>query len=197
MANVGTTNIAVTIQVDLVTGLIKNRPVLQRNLSYMKGLFNDTAAYDALLAKGDVTIYDFFDLGMPDTDADLAFGTSIVYPGKVGDEFFMTKGHFHTILNTAEVYYCLAGHGYMLMENPEGEWEAAELKPGYAVHVPGRYAHRSINVSATEPLKTLFVFRGDAGHNYGTIEKNGFRKLAVDRGGKVEFVDNPRWTGGK
>ena len=42
------------------------------------------------------------------------------YPGKVGDEYFMTKGHFHTILETCEVYYTLSGQGAMLMETPEG-----------------------------------------------------------------------------
>jgi glucose-6-phosphate isomerase len=33
----------------------------------------------------------------------------------------MTKGHFHTILETAEVYYTLSGEGFMLLENPEGD----------------------------------------------------------------------------
>lgn len=189
----GTTKKSRVFEVDLVTGLIKDQPTLQRNLSYLKGLFNDDAAYDALLAKGDIKVYDFYDLGIPETAGDLAVGTSIVYPGKVGDEYFMTKGHFHTIIDTAEVYYCMGGHGYMLMENPEGDWEAAELKPGCAVYVPGRYAHRSINVSATEPLRTFYSFRADAGHDYGTIEKKGFRKLIVERNGKPEIVDNPKW----
>ena len=32
--------------------------------------------------------------------------------------YFMTKGHFHTILDTSEIYYGLSGHGMMLMETP-------------------------------------------------------------------------------
>jgi glucose-6-phosphate isomerase len=107
----------------------------------------------------------------------------------------MTKGHFHARLETAEVYYCLRGHGYLLMENPEGDWEAREVEPGGAVYVPARYAHRSVNVSATEPLVTFFAFRGDAGHDYGTIETNGFRKQVVERSGRPELVDNPGWGG--
>ncbi|MEZ4768912.1 MAG: glucose-6-phosphate isomerase family protein [Caldilineales bacterium] len=125
----------------------------------------------------------FYDMGVPETAGDVAYGTGITYPGKVGDEYFMTKGHFH-VLDTAEVYYCLRGHGFMLMENPEGDWEAQELTPGKAVYVPGRYAHRSVNISPDEPLITFFAFPGHAGHDYGTIETQGFRKLIVQRDGQ-------------
>ncbi|MDR3211495.1 MAG: glucose-6-phosphate isomerase [Planctomycetota bacterium] len=181
------------IKVDLATGLIAGYPTLERNLSYMKNMFHDGKAYDSLLAKGDVRVYDFFDLKRPVNDRELACGTSIVYPGKVGDEYFMTKGHFHEVLDTAEVYYCLSGHGFMLMENPEGDWEVGEFVPGQAVYVPGRYAHRSINVSPSEPLKTFFCFRADAGHDYATIESKGFRKLMVEKNGEPAIIDNPRW----
>ena len=104
----------------------------------------------------------------------------------------MTKGHYHTILDTAEVYYCLQGRGYMLMENPEGDWDAKELTPGTAVYVPKRFAHRSIN-AGNGPLITFFTFRADAGHDYGTIETKGYRKLLVEKDGKVEIIDNPNW----
>lgn len=181
------------IDFDLTNGLSTTRMPLQRFLSNMKGMFADQVAFEVQLAAGNVVVYEFFDMGVPETAGDVAYGTSITYPGKVGDEYFMTKGHFHTVLDTAEVYYCLRGHGYMLMENPEGDWEAQELTPGKAVYVPGRYAHRSVNVSPDEPLITFFAFPGHAGHNYGAIETQGFRKLIVERDGQPAFVDNPRW----
>lgn len=181
------------VDFDLNTGLSKARKPLQRRLSAMKGLFNDDRALQDQLGKEDLLVYEFFDMGVPDSEAEVAYGTSITYPGKIGDEYFMTKGHFHTVLATAEVYYCLRGHGYMLMENPEGDWEAREMTPGTAVYVPVRYAHRSINVSPVEPLITFFAFPGHAGHDYGTIETKGFRKLLVERDGKPTFIDNPKW----
>lgn len=192
MKHDGSTHLAVLVETDLTTGLIKDRPVLHRDLSALNGLFHDEKARRAMLAQGDIRVYDFFDLGIPASAGNLAFGTSIVYPGKVGDEYFMTRGHFHEVLETAEVYYCLGGHGYMLMESPEGDWEATELRPGCAVHVPARYAHRSINVSPTEALRTFFVFRGDAGHDYGSIGEKGFRKLMIERNGAPTLIDNPR-----
>jgi len=174
-------------------GLSPDVEPIQRRLSAMAGMYANEAARAAMEAEDDQLVYEFHDMGLPEKEGEIAFGTSIVYPGKVDDEYFMTKGHFHAILATAEVYYCLRGHGYMLMENPEGDWEAQELTPGCVVYVPERYAHRSINTGADEPLITFFAFRADAGHDYGTIETKGFRKLIVERGGKPEIIDNPNW----
>lgn len=185
--------VSVLTDFDLTTGLSKSQQSLQRFLSNMNGMFADEAAYTEQVSKKDVLVYEFFDMGVPESEKEIAYGTSITYPGKVGEEYFMTKGHFHTVLDTAEVYYCLSGHGYMLMENPEGDWEARELTPGMALYVPRCYAHRSINISATEPLVTFFAFPGHAGHDYGTIETKGFRKLIVERNGKPEIIDNPKW----
>ena len=39
----------------------------------------------------------------------------------------------------------------------------------------------------------FFVYPANAGHDYGTIESKGFRKLVVCRDGKTEIIDNPRW----
>lgn len=181
------------IDFDLVSGLSKGREPIRRNLSKMAGIFYDRTAFDAEVGKDDKLVYEFYDMGVPETSGDVAYGTSITYPGKVGDEYHMTKGHFHTVLDTAEVYYCLRGHGLMMMESPEGEVEVQELVAGKAVYVPGRYAHRSINISADEPLITFFAFPGHAGHDYGTIETKGFRKLVVERDGKPTLIDNPRW----
>lgn len=181
-----------TMFFDLKNGMSNESKTTKRYLSNMKGMFADEAALDKAVQENDSLIYEFYELSMPETEGDLLFGTSITYPGKVGDEFFMTKGHFHTILDTAEVYYCLSGHGYMLMEDPEGNWDAQELTPGKAVYVPPTYAHRSINVG-NDPLVTFFVFRADAGHDYGTIETKGYRKLLVEKDGKVEIIDNPKW----
>lgn len=181
-----------TIDFDLITGLSKSKESTKRYLSNMKGMFSDELAYENLLKQEDRLLYEFYELDLPNKDSDLLFGTSIVYPGKVGNEYHMTKGHFHTILDTAEVYYCLSGNGMLLMENPEGDWDTQQLKPGSAVYVPGRYAHRSINVG-NEPLVTFFVFRADAGHDYGTIEEKGYRKLIHDKNGEIQIVDNPKW----
>ena len=161
--------------------------------SSMKRMYLDEAAREELEKNGDAVIYRFYEMGVPERASDLAFGTSIVYPGKVGNEYHMTNGHFHTILDTAEIYYCLGGYGMMMMESPEGDILYKEMRPGEAVYVPGRYAHRSINLSDTETLITFYVFRGDAGHDYGSIKEKGFRKIVVEEQNTWKVIDNPRW----
>lgn len=176
----------------LTDGISKGAVSTKRYLSQMKEMYCDTVAADAILAEGDPLVYEFFELGAPEHPGDLAFGTSITYPGKVGDEYFMTKGHFHTILDTSEVYYTLSGEGFMLTESPEGDMVLHPLEPGKAVYVPKRYAHRSINTGSV-PLVNFFVLRGDAGHDYGTIETKGYRKLLVEQDGKPVIIDNLNW----
>lgn len=180
------------VDFSLLDGLSQTVASTKRTLSHMRGMFADTAAYEAALAGGDPLVYEFYELGAPETAGDVAFGSSITYPGKVGNEYFMTRGHFHTILETAEVYYTLSGEGGMLVENPEGETAFFPLSPGKAVYVPRRFAHRSVN-TGTVPLVSFFAFRGDAGHDYGTIETKGYRKLVVEDGGGPRVVDNPKW----
>jgi glucose-6-phosphate isomerase len=163
---------------------------------YMKDLVNvfcDTGAARALAAEKNPLVYEFYELDfIPEESGDLRFGTTILYPGQVAGEYFLTKGHFHTILAAAEVYYCLSGQGAMLMETPEGETTLCPVKAGDSLYVPGRNAHRSINTGDT-PLVMFFAFRSDAGHDYGTIEQKGYRKLVMDVGGTPTLVDNPRW----
>ncbi len=166
---------------------------IERRLSAMKGQFLDAGAFQALLAQDDALLYEVYEIKRPEIAGELLNGLSIVHPGKVGDEYYMTKGHFHTVLETAEVYYCLKGEGVMVMETPEGEWSVEPLRPNAVLYVPPRWAHRSVNTSPFEDLVTFFVYPGNAGHDYGTIETQGFRKLVVEREGAPAIVDNPRW----
>lgn len=180
---------------DLMDGFCKSGKVkpISRNVSNMVSQFADSEAAQALVENGDPLLYEFYGLDLPEDDSGvLQFGTTILYPGKVGDEYYMTKGHFHTILDTSEIYYGLSGKGLMLMETPEGDVECKEVNAGDAIYVPGRWAHRSINIG-DEPLVMFFVYRADAGHDYGTIEDKGYRKIVVERDGKPVLLDNPKW----
>jgi glucose-6-phosphate isomerase len=164
-----------------------------RNLSVMEGQFLDQTAFQAMLVEEDRVLYQVYEIKRPEVAGELLHGVSIVHPGKVGDEYYMTKGHFHTVLDTAEVYLCLRGEGYMVMETPEGDWAVEPLRPNAVLYVPPRWAHRSVNTSPTEDLVTFFVYPGNAGHDYGSIEKQGYRKLVVERNGRPSITDNPRW----
>ena len=167
---------------------------IQRRLSAMQGQFSDETAFEAMLQREDMVLYEVYEVKRPEIAGELPHGLSIVHPGKVGAEYFMTKGHFHAVLDTAEIYYCLRGQGVMVMETPEGEWAVEHLQPHRVLYVPPRWAHRSVNTDPNEDLVSLFIYPGNAGHDYGSIEAHGFRKIVLERGGGPEIVDNPRWV---
>jgi glucose-6-phosphate isomerase len=164
-----------------------------RRLSEMAGYFADQASYEHMLAQSDVILYEVYEIRRPEQAGELLHGTSILHPGRVGDEYYMTKGHFHALLDTAEVYYCLQGQGVMVMETPDGNWAVEEMRPGRVLYVPPRWAHRSVNTGRAGDLVTLFVYPGNAGHDYRSIATRGFRKRVVKHGGRPCVVDNPRW----
>ena len=108
----------------------------------------------------------------------------------------MTKGHFHTVIDTAEIYICLNGEGFMVMENPEGKTAVEPLSPGNVLYVSPGWAHRSVCTSRMEDLVLFFAYPGNAGHNYGTIEVKGFRKIILDSPQGIKIIDNPKFKDG-
>jgi glucose-6-phosphate isomerase len=163
-----------------------------RKLSSMNGQYYDKEAYDLMLQREDTLVYEVYEKLVPEIPGELIQGLSIVHPGKVGNEYFMTKGHFHSVIDTGELYYCLQGHGHMMMETHEGDWALEEMVSNRAVYVPGRWAHRSINIGNVD-LIMLFVYPANAGHDYGTIESKSFRKMVINQDGRAVILDNPKW----
>jgi glucose-6-phosphate isomerase len=170
---------------------------IQRRLSALQGLFVDEDAYARRMAAGDDLIYEVYEIKRPEREGELIMGISIVHPGKVGQEFNMTKGHFHSVRDTSEVYVCMRGEGYMVMETPEGETAVEALCPGKVLYVTPGWAHRSVCTSRQDDLVTFFAYPANAGHDYGTIERQGFRKIVLDSSNGPQIVDNPRVIGGK
>lgn len=174
-----------SVDIDLVEGALreaKNR--IQRFTSQMRGHYADEEAWLRLVKEGDDPLhYEVFETPVPHEGGHLMYCISKLQPGRVGDEYFMTKGHYHTKINTAETYLCLRGKGLMLMKTSDGacRWEA--FRRGRMVYVPPYWAHRSINTGG-EPLVTFCVYPADAGHNYGDIETEGFPKRCFCREGK-------------
>jgi len=163
-----------------------------RHLSEMRGMFQDGQAVEAMLAEGDPLLYQVYMADIPDTPPHLLFGTTVIYPGKVGEEYFMTKGHYHQVEDTAEVYYCLKGSGYILMERRDGAVSAQPLRAGEAVYIPPGWAHRSVNVG-DEEFVFFCAYPGGAGHDYEAFDGLGFRNIVVEREGKPRVVPNPRF----
>lgn len=163
-----------------------------RWLSEMAGLYADEQAYNDLLTRGDRILYEMLVTPTPEETGHLLHSVTVMYPGRVGNEFFMTSGHFHLDLNASEVYYCLAGQGVLLVMDQEGACEALPMAPGTTAYIPPGWAHRTANTGET-PFVFLAVWPGDAGHDYGKIKQIGFSRLVVQGEGTYQLIDNPKF----
>jgi len=173
------------LDIDLETGAMPDATNhLVRNASAMKGHYADSAAFDALVANGDPLHYEVFEKPVPEEYGHLMYCISKLQPGKVGDEFFMTKGHYHTVVQTGEIYLALAGEGFMLMKTQDGQFHYERMQRGRMVYVPPYWAHRSVN-TGSEPLISFCVYPGDGGHNYGDIETEGFPGRVFEKNGEI------------
>jgi glucose-6-phosphate isomerase, archaeal len=168
------------IDIDLVEGTMRHPDrVLRRKASDMRGYYQNEAALQQLIDQGDPIHYEVFEKEIPEEYGHLRLCISKLYPGRVGNEYFMTKGHYHIVSGTAEVYLCLRGRGCMLMKTSAGDCRTEPLRRHRMVYVPPHWAHRSINTS-DEPLISFCVYPGEAGHNYGDIATEGFpRRIFV------------------
>lgn len=158
-----------------------------RRASAMRGHYADEDALERLIVDHqDPVHYEVFEVPVPEEYGHLMYCISTLQPGTVGDECFMTKGHYHTVINTSETYLCLRGEGYMLMKTTDGRFSAERMVRNKMVYVPPYWAHRSVN-TGDEPLVSYCVYNAEAGHNYGDIEKEGFVKRVYKRGGSIEI----------
>ena len=77
----------------------------------------------------------------------------------------------------------------MLMKTSSGEGVTERFAPGRMVYVPPLWAHRTVNTGG-EPLNSFCVYPGEAGHNYGDIQLEGFPLRVVNRDGRVVFQES-------
>jgi glucose-6-phosphate isomerase len=179
-----------TVQLDIQTGVFE--PCLdlsQRRLNDLAMMFYDQQAVQAQL-KDNPLIYEIRYYPFVTSNSDMALGVTSILPGVVGDEYYMTKGHFHTRPDQPEIYYCVKGHGYLLMESWEGDFRTAAWEPGVITHIPPQYAHRVVN-TGDELLVFVASFHLSAGHNYEPVIQHGFAQLVVERDGQPVFRPNP------
>ena len=137
----------VSLQFSLLSGSFENSsPVIERRLTQMGMMFYDQEAVASLLEKEDRLIYDMTHYYFETSNSDMSLAVSRIQPGKIGNEYNMTKGHFHERSDQPEIYFCLEGNGFLLLETEEGEFKAESWSPGTITHIPPQWAHRVVNI---------------------------------------------------
>lgn len=172
--------------IDPLTGsLTANTGRYEKRLSDLDGVYGDKRAFDAaVITEGDRVVYRVEEVRPDAHSGDLIFGTTFMEPGRIGDEFFMTRGHIHATANRPETYYGETGEGLMLMESPDGQVTILEVSPKVLVYVPPMWIHRSVNTGDT-PLVMSFCYPSNSGQDYEVIARSGgmaVRIVASDDG---------------
>jgi glucose-6-phosphate isomerase len=183
--------------VDIEAGQLKgatNRYV--KTYRDLDGLYVDQEAFAAVLAeRGDAVAYEVTDYKPSANAGDIIIGVTRMEPGKVGNEYYMTRGHIHARPNRPEMYYGESGRGVMLLESPAGDVRTIEIGPRTMCYVPPFWIHRSVNVGQ-EPLVMTFAYPADSGQDYDIIAKaGGMKSRIVDDGeGGWKAIDNTAYT---
>ncbi|MFN0191263.1 MAG: glucose-6-phosphate isomerase family protein [Aestuariivirga sp.] len=181
------------VTIDALTGAVSpSTGEYTKRLGEFHGIYRDEKALDALMkAQGDLVTYKVTEYRAQDSD--IFFGTTTMMPGRVGDEYFMTRGHYHARRDRGEIYYTQSGQGVLLLQSRGGETREVEMKPGVCAFIPPDWAHRSINTGTTS-LVFVWCCNQDAGHDYAEIVTKGMRKLVIERDGAATCIPNPKFA---
>ncbi|AHG19603.1 glucose-6-phosphate isomerase [Chania multitudinisentens RB-25] len=171
-------------QVNLADGCFTAPDVQHKStlLGSLAGIFADHHSWQAMPAE--FAVYSVEMLPFALQEGELLVGTTHLQPGKVGNEFFMTRGHFHQRREQAEFYFGLRGSGLLLLQHQGGDCTLEQVFTGSVHHIPPFTAHRLIN-TGDHILSALAVWSAIAGHDYSALQPQGF-KLRI-------FADGAGW----
>lgn len=123
---------------------------------------------------------------------------TIIAPGKLGEEFTKTFGHYHPQDAPVETYEVVSGAGVLqLQKGMPGQVEEVVLvraKPGDQIKIPEEYGHSWSNVGST-PLVLLDDWSvGHTPADYEPLEEtHGMAYYLVEENGQTKAVANPNY----
>jgi glucose-6-phosphate isomerase len=178
-----------SVHLDSATGVLTGEGVTEsvRRIKDLAGVFRDEAAR-ALLDQ-DAVIYrvQAWEPQPEGTPGAVCLATTFLEPGKVGDEYFLTRGHFHANQDCPELEVVIAGQGALVLMDRDRNTRIEEMRPGSVHNVPPGTAHRVANTGA-ETLVFVSYWASETGHDYQTIRENGFSARVREINGRPALV---------
>jgi glucose-6-phosphate isomerase len=191
MMNKHLTIVDTPFMVDYSNGNISGNSVINpvKKIKDLHNIFEDTNAFSKI--DKDTVVYEVQAIlpvkeGM---EGGLFYGKTIINSGKIGDEYFMTKGHFHQKEDRAEFYWGIEGEGMLLLMDKERNTWAEKMYPGSLHYIDGYIAHRTVNTGNTK-LSFGACWPSDAGHNYQEIMDNGFSARLKEVNGEPQLISS-------
>lgn len=171
------------------TGLLDGPEVTTtlKTLGELRPIFADQAAAAAMPSATKVYRVQIFAPVAPGLKGGLFWGQTEIQPGKVGNEYFMTKGHFHEIRNRGEYYAAFQGAGILLLMDEARVTRSEAMTSGSIHYIPGDTAHRVVNTGSV-PLVFSACWPSDAGHDYESIAARGFSARVIELDGVPTLV---------
>jgi glucose-6-phosphate isomerase len=177
------------ISLDWAVGTMHGAPVAEsfKTVGDLAQIFGDKAAQRHLESGSEVYRVRWWSPVEAGSEGGLFWGVTTIAPGKVGDEYFMTHGHFHANRTRAEYYGTVSGDGMLIQMDGSRKTWGETMAPGSLHYIRGENAHRVANTGSV-PLVFWACWPSDAGYDYGTIAEHGFGARLVERDGRPAFV---------
>ncbi len=177
--------------VDFSNGLIQGESVIN-SVKYLKDLTNIFEDEQAFLSSDkDKIIYQVQAIlpAKEGHEGGLFYGKTLIESGTIGNEYFMTKGHFHQKADRAEFYWGIQGEGILLLMDKNRQTWAEKMYRGSLHYINAYIAHRTIN-TGNVALSFGACWHSDAGHNYREIMENGFSARVKRINGTPKLVES-------
>ena len=180
------------VRVDWITGALSGTPVRHSvtKLSRIRDLFHDRARVSRMDPETIIYSVEYWMPVAENTPGGLFWGTTVLQPGRVGDEYFMTHGHFHAVRDRAEYYVTVRGEGALILMDESGACRYEPMMPGSVHYIPGRVAHRAANTGSAE-LAFVACWPSDAGYDYEIIRTRGFSARMREVEGRPVLIPEP------
>lgn len=160
------------IQEPFYTEFLRDKNILseytahdERKLADMSGYFKNEEKRKEIVQEQDPIVYRVYKQEVPLEEGELLHCITIIEPGNVDGEFFMTKGHYHVNEKCAEIYYGQKGKGLLMMQKGD-EYRTIEMNPDTIAYIPAGWGHRTINISSEEPFVFFSIWPGQSGYDY-------------------------------
>ncbi len=158
-----------------------------KKLKDLSGIFGDEKAFTGMNPEQTAYTVQAWLPVKEGTSGGLFFGATTLMPGKVGDEYFMTRGHFHNLSDRSEYYWGVKGKGVLILMDRDRRTWGEEMLPGSLHYIPAHVAHRVANTGSSNLIFGA-CWPSDAGHNYEEISVNGFSARLVEKEGVPALV---------
>ena len=178
------------VRLDWASGVLESTAEVSeslKTLAQMEGMFANT---NALRGMDPNTVVYRVQAWCPvpeGTEGALFWGNTVVEPGRVDAEYFMTHGHFHLKRDRTEYYATVEGEGALILMDENRKTWMEPMSFGSLHFIPPNVGHRVANVGSI-PLRFVACWPSDAGHDYDSIRKYGFGARLLNINGTPTLV---------